>query len=355
MKPLFSDQSIQDFFSKNGFVKLKMLDETDVELLKNLYHEEGLNDQYGTGFSMSMEDEDKVKVARIRDRIFEVALPKAMPHLHNAKVIAGSFVVKHPNLKGIVPPHQDWTFDDNEGKFCSVTCWITLVDTTLENGYMGVVKGSQNMLNNTRPSPSPQIPAPLMNHMFQLFPYMEMHEMKAGEALIFDHRTFHGSTPNITDTPRIAVGLGFTQMDATICHYTLKNNGKKDTLLKYYVDDAFLLKYDNSLLSRMYDKGESIEGYEIAEELPFDFWEPTWEELVAMAEQGGNTYNTEMALYLAKLFGYDTTTDEPAEEQKPQAIKAKELPNEPILSEPFFKVYTPLNILREIRFRLVGK
>ena len=358
MKRLFKDDAVQEFYHKNGFVKFRILDEADVKTLFDYYYEEGLTDQYGTGFSMSMEVHDKEKVARIRDKIYEVALPKAMSHFDNAKVIAGSYVVKHKNPTGIVPPHQDWTFADDEGEYCSVTCWISLVDTCLENGYMSVVKGSHTMLNNLRPSPSPQIPTPLMNHMFPLFPYMEMYEMKAGEALIFDHRTFHGSTPNITDNPRIAVGLGFTQKDATICHYTLKNNGKKDTLLKYYVDDAFLLKYDNSLLSRMYDKNEVIQGYEIAEEFPFDFKEPTWEELVAMAEQQGNVYNTEMAVYLANLFGYNTTKEETIETKEDKPVEVKpvvDLPNEVPHREPFLKVYTPLNILREIKLRLVGK
>jgi hypothetical protein len=308
---------------------------------------------------MSMEVNDKEKVARIRDRIYEIALPKAMTHFDDAKVIAGSYVVKHKNPRGIVPPHQDWTFADNEGEYSSVTCWITLVDTTLENGYMGVVKGSHTMLNNLRASPSPQIPTPLMDHMFPLFPYMEMYEMKAGEALIFDHRTFHGSTPNVTDSPRIAIGLGFTQKDATICHYTLKMNGKKDTLLKYYVDDDFLLKYDNSLLSRMYDKGEAIQGYEIAEELPFDLKQPTMEELVAMATQNGNSFNEDMVTYLSELFGeYMNKQEAPKEEAAPEPVHVA--PTEPEAyvwkdDRSFLEMYTPLNIIRELKKRLVGK
>jgi ectoine hydroxylase-related dioxygenase (phytanoyl-CoA dioxygenase family) len=134
-------------------------------------------------------------------------LPKALPHYFNARVIAGSYVVKEHNLQCIVPPHQDWSFVDNEGEYCSVTCWIPLVDTTLENGAMGVIKGSHVMLGNIRSSPSPQVPTPLMDHQFTIFPYLEMIEMKAGEALVFDHRTFHASTPNTTNQPRVAIRL----------------------------------------------------------------------------------------------------------------------------------------------------
>jgi ectoine hydroxylase-related dioxygenase (phytanoyl-CoA dioxygenase family) len=354
MKRLFKDENIQSFFEKNGYAKFKILDESEVKELLNYYQEQDLGQKDGPGFTMSMELSDKEKVAKVREKIYEVALPKALPYYFNARVIAGSYVVKEHNLQCIVPPHQDWSFVDNEGEYCSVTCWIPLVDTTIKNGAMGVIKGSHLMLNNIRSSPSPQVPTPLMDHQFTIFPYLEMIEMKAGEALVFDHRTFHASTPNTTKQPRVAIGLGFTQQEATICHYTLKQNGTKDTLLKYYVDDAFLLKYDNSLLSRMYENHQSIEGYEVAEELPFNFTAPTIEELTAMVTQAGNTMNIELSTYLANLFGFNTnTTTEKVEEQ----IIVPIIEDAPAVVEPkpWKGAYTPMNILREIKIRLLGK
>ncbi len=358
MKRLFKDDDIQSFFNKNGYAKFQILGEEEIRILHDYYYDQGLKDQTGRGFSMSMEDQDKEKVARIRQKIYDVALPKAMSHLTGAKAIAGSYVVKDPNPHCIVPPHQDWSFVDHEGEYYSVTCWIPLLDVNWQNGCMGVIKGSHVMLHNTRMSPSPQVPTPLEEHQFSLFPYLDMIEMKAGEALIFDHRTFHASIPNVTDRARVAIGLGFTQDDAVICHYTLKGNGKKDTLLKYYVDDAFLLKYDNALLSRMYDSHTPITGYEVAAELPFVNIKPTMEELEAMVRQAGNSFNTELATYMANLFG--TAAGEP--EDKPQADVPEPAAPEPIEPAPnlkkrqksFLEVYTPMNILREIKYRLVG-
>lgn len=352
MKKLFKDENIQSFFEKNGYAKFKILDEPEVKILLDYYYEQNLRQQDGPGFTMSMELGDKEKVAKVREKIYEVALPKALPHYFNARVIAGSYVVKEHNLQCIVPPHQDWSFVDNEGEYCSVTCWIPLVDTTLENGAMGVIKGSHVMLGNIRSSPSPQVPTPLMDHQFTIFPYLEMIEMKAGEALVFDHRTFHASTPNVTNQPRVAIGLGFTQQDATICHYTMKPNGKKDTLLKYYVDDAFLLKYDNSLLSRMYDINQPIEGYEVAAEIPFDFKSPTIEELTAMVTQAGNSLNGELSNYMANLFGFNTSNNAESPEEAVEAIP-EPIPQDP--PKPWKGAYTPMNILREIKIRLLGQ
>jgi len=354
MKRLFADEQTQTFFEKNGYAKLKILDEPEVKELLDYYHEQNLQQKDGPGFTMSMELSDKEKVAKVRQKIYEVALPKALTHYFNAKVIAGSYVVKEHNMQCIVPPHQDWSFVDNEGEYYSVTCWIPLVDTTIENGAMGVIKGSHLMLGNLRPSPSPQIPTPLMDHQFTIFPYVEMVEMKAGEALVFDHRTFHASTPNTTNHPRVAIGLGFTQADATICHYTLKQNGKKDTLLKYYVDDAFLLKYDNSLLSKMYDRNEAIEGYQVAAEIPFRFEAPTTENLTAMLTHAGNKLNVELSSYLAKLFGFDQSpTSEPEPQPTGENLEEDTLPQK-LEEKPWKGAYTPMNILREIKIRLLG-
>lgn len=302
MKRLFKDDALQEFYNQNGYALIPMLNEDEVQSLLDLYHDMNLSDNNGTGFSMSIEDADKTKVRTIRDRIYQIALPSALLHFQDAKAIAGSFVVKHPNPLGVVPPHQDWTFVANEGENYSVTCWIALIDTKLENGCMGVISGSHNLVGNLRPSPSPQVPTPLGGNVFSIFPYLEMKEMKAGEALIFDHRTFHGSTPNITNELRIAVGLGFTQKDSQLCHYTLKPNGKKDTLLKYRIDEDFSINYNNFQLSQMYEKGELIDKYELVQELPFDCPQFTLEQIKAMFDENGNTFNEQMSQQMQRLF-----------------------------------------------------
>lgn len=357
MKPLFRDPEIQQFFNQYGYARIKMLDEQDVKELFDFYHSQNLSDHSGYGFNMSIEDEDKEKVANIRKKIFEIALPKALPYLiDNAKVIAGSFVVKEKNPQGVVPPHQDWSFVENEGENYSVTCWIPLVPTNMQNGYMGVIKGSHLIYENVRPSPSPQVPTPLMNHLFTIFPYLEMYEMQPGEALIFDHRTFHASTPNLTDNPRVAIGLGFTQGDSQLRHYNMKQNGKMDTLQVYEADEEFSVIYDNSRLSKMFDKGEKIEGYKLLREQPYTYPNPTSEELLEQIKAAGNTFNVELCEHMAKLFNFNmdgSKKEEKQEESVQQTTTADaSSSNEPAL--PFWKVYTPLNIVREIKLRITG-
>ena len=359
MQPLFKDADVQKGFEKDGYAKVSVLDESEVKTLLDFYDSVAFKDEAGFGFHISMDQQDKGLVKTILDKLFEVAVPKLKPHLINAKPFVGSFVIKEPNPKSIVPVHQDWTFVEDEEQHCSVTCWIPLVDVDIDNGALGVIKGSHNYFKNLRPSPSPQVPSPISEHMFSIFPYLQLIEMKAGEALIFDNRTFHGLPPNTTDKPRIAFGIGFTQSDAKLVHYYLKPDGKSDTVLKYKIDPAFFLKYENSRLSKMYDKKELIEGYEVESEMTYAMPKFTQEELIDLIKSTGNEFNVPMCEKLAKLFSYNMDGSAKKEEQeeqikddKPQEKVTEDKPWVWVDDRSFVEKYSPINIAREVKKRL---
>lgn len=356
MVPLFKNKEQQDFFEKNGYLVLPALNQEEISQLKALYGELGIKDEKGYGFHVAMDNADKELVQKMVARIKECALPKVQEYLYDTQLITASFVVKEPNPQGVVPPHQDWSFVENEEDHCSVTCWIPLQDVTMDNGCMGVIKGSNHFFESHRPSPSPQVETPLKKHMFTIFPFLDLIEMKAGEALIFNNKTIHASPPNITNETRLAVGLGFTQKEAEIRHYYLKP-GTNDTLLKYKITPDFFLNYDNSQLASLYNEGKTIEGYGEPEELPYVFEDLEAEVLTKMIQESGNTYNAVLVNRMATLFNYN-----------PNGTKMEEEPNEESVSnqeeeaaidykkpDPFWKVYTPLNVLREIKLRLTAK
>jgi len=220
-------------------------------------------------------------------------------------------------------------------------------------------------MGNHRPSPSPQTPVPLSEHMFSIFPYLKTLDMKPGEVLMFDNRTFHASPPNTSTEIRLAAGVGVTQNDAQLVHYSLKPDGKKSTAIKYKVDEDFYLKYNNSLLAKMFDEGKVIEDYEVLEEIAYTFPQHTSEELIEMIKAAGNEFNVPMCERLAKLFNYNMDGSA-KEEPKPEVVEEKWV--EPVQEDlpagrqdgkwnderNFFQKYTPLNIAREIKKRVVG-
>ncbi len=353
MKPLFKNIEQQAFFEENGYIKLPALDADDIESLKTLYTTLGFKDEKGYGFHVGMDNKDKKVVSEMMHEIKRIALPKVQNYLEEVQLFTTSFVVKDPNPQGVVPPHQDWSFVEDEENYCSVTCWIPLQDVNIENGCMGVIKGSNHFFDAFRPSPSPQVGGAIKEHMFTIFPFLQLVEMKAGEALIFNNKTIHASPPNTTDETRLAVGLGFTQKEAKICHYYLKP-GSTDKVLKYNIDADFFFKYDNALLSKMHDEGKLIEDYGEAEEKHYAFEKLTAEQLTQRIQDAGNVYNAPLVATMAKLFNYNADGS-PKNQEKNEIVEVVGESNNGHSTEeilPFWKVYTPLNILREIKHRI---
>ena len=351
MVPLFKNTAHQDFFEKNGYLLLPALNPDDISQLRDLYGELGIKDEKGYGFHVAMDNTDKDLVQKMVTKITDVVLPKVQEYLYETQLFTASFVVKEPNPQGVVPPHQDWSFVENEIDHCSVTCWIPLQDVTMDNGCMGVIKGSNHFFESHRPSPSPQVETPLKKHMFTIFPFLELIEMKAGEALIFNNKTIHASPPNITNETRLAVGLGFTQKEAEIRHYFLKP-GTNDTLLKYKITPDFFLKHDNSQLSELYNKGLAIDGIGAPEEMPYVFEDLDAETFTKMIQDSGNSYNAVLVNRMAQLFNYDPSGNKKEEVEEEESVQITNENNEIVASEPFWKVYTPMNVLREIKHRL---
>jgi ectoine hydroxylase-related dioxygenase (phytanoyl-CoA dioxygenase family) len=354
MIPLFKDKQQQATFEKEGYLVLPLIDSEEIEALKSLYQSLHLKDEKGFGFHVSMDGLEASKSKEVRDEIWRLLLPKLDQYLENYKPFVASYVVKEVNPKGVVPAHQDWSFvDKEEDGYSSITCWTALIDTYLDNGCMGVIKGSHRIMQNKRPSPSPQTPVPLSEHMFSVFPYLTTIEMKAGEVLFFDNRTFHASPPNTEDHIRLAVGVGVTQKDAALVHYNLKPDSENKTIQKYAIDPDFFLKYNNSRLAEMFDNKESIQDYELIGEEQYTYDNYSSEELVEIIKTYGNDFNVPMCEKLSVLFGYDMSGKKKAleKEEEPEKVEAQIEEND----KSFFEVYTPLNILREVKFRITGK
>lgn len=352
MIPMFIDHEKQVFFEREGYVVFPLLNESEINDLKLYYESLHLKDEHGLGFHVSMDNPDKNLCRTIREKIWNVALPELNKHLKNFKPFVASFVVKEPNPKGVVPAHQDWSFVDKEEEgYSSITCWIALVDTNLDNGQMGVIRGSHKFMQNHRPSPSPQTPVPLSEHMFSIFPYLHTIDMKAGEVLMFDNRTIHASPPNTSEQIRLAAGVGITQSDARLVHYYMKPDGTLKTMLRYYVDEEFYLKYENATLAKMFEEKEIIQGYGEPLEVSYQYTQYSSDKLVDLIKGAGNVFNVPMTEKLTKLFG-NITSPPKNETPEREEIAVSNKIEQWVDKRSFFQKYTPSNILKEIKNKL---
>ena len=357
MNSIFKDSALQQRFEKDGYIKAPLLDPVDIGVLSTYYQDQQLDSKIDGGFHISLDNQSERLVKTISHTLENILSPYADRIFNDYKIFTSSYVIKEPGRKNIVPPHQDWSFVDEKEHY-SATCWIPLVDVNEENGALGVIKGSHAIFSHPRSSPSPQSKSPLSDHIFTLFPYVDIIEMKAGECLIFDNRLIHASPPNLTQNPRLAVGIGVTGKDVQLKHYYQTPEIEPIQLQVFNIDRNFFTFYNNKRLSDLFDEGNTPQDIPITETLARVIPSFTKEEMnTIISKLDGVTYNTPLMEKLAALFNYSVDGDSKTTimDKKNQEEIINNIPKNHADERSFFQKYTPMNIVKEILWRIQGR
>jgi ectoine hydroxylase-related dioxygenase (phytanoyl-CoA dioxygenase family) len=368
---LFKDQSVQAAFDRDGYAVVDLIEPEQVADLLAFYHGLDHAQMPNYGFQVSLDNERSEFVKEVSDKLTRTVKPFVDQLFQNHRLFTASFVVKEKNPLGVVPPHQDWTFV-NERKYWSASIWCPLVDVNVNNGCLGVIRGSHRFYDHVRPSPSPQYEPPFKDQLFTIFPYLQLIEMKAGQALVFNNRTFHASPPNTAEQSRIACGLGITHQDAEIEHYYLLPKQDRVLLERFRVAPEFFYAYNNARLSQMHEQGkrpEDLDSTGIFEYTCSNYDAP---QLVAMMEAAGNVRNDELVARMAALFDYNLDGTQKQNDRAQNMTAATDftwraytfrniyrevqsrIANRPV-GEPLWKVCAPTRVVSEVRHRLTGK
>lgn len=214
---VLQDDTLDATLDKEGYVVIPFLNEQEVQYLNDIYTAgvtEPQQGMYATAHSSSpefkkrMSDEILGKFMRAIDEMFFESRP-----------LGGSYITKYKGEKGVLFPHQDWNIVD-EDHYRSFNIWVPLCDTTEENGAIAVLPHSHKLLKSYR---GVNIPDPFYKINSHTWQHHTTLNMKAGEALIYDHRLLHASGINTTDTPRVAVVFGIIPMAADMRYYYMNN------------------------------------------------------------------------------------------------------------------------------------
>ncbi|MFT5780019.1 MAG: hypothetical protein ACI837_002980 [Crocinitomicaceae bacterium] len=350
MRALFQDKDLQSKFEEDGYVKLPLLSNAEVDHLLSYYQAQNFDNKIEGGFHISLDNKNSDLVSTVGEEIKKILVPKSEEIIDKGQVFTASFVIKEPGLQNIVPPHQDWTFVD-ETQFSSLTMWTPLVDVTEKNGALGVIRGSHKIFNHQRSSPSPQSKSPLADHIFTLFPYVEIVEMKAGETLIFNNKLIHASPPNLSDQARIAVGIGITQEEAKLRHYYHLPKSEPAQLEIYEVEKEFYTRYNNASLSELFEMGDRPRDLKILNTINREVPNLSKEEMTELVQSLGLTVNQPLMDKLAKLFDHDPKSTKANKEDMANKSDTRSSNDD----RSFFQKYSPMNILREIKWRFGGR
>jgi hypothetical protein len=294
---------------EQGYVVVPLLDKEEVNALREVFvaaHPTEIVPFYATAHHKSPEFRDEMNKAIIN------AISTPVDELfNNCKLLGGSFIVKTKSDLSRLEPHQDWNIVD-EDKYRSFNIWMPLVDLDEKNGAIEVLPKSHNWVRGIRHS---SIPCAYQQVHHLVWENMKPLYMKAGEALIYDHSLLHCSKANNSDNLRIACASGVIPNEAEMFFYW-NNNGT-------------------------IDRFESNPEYFMSENI---FTEPVGLKKVDSIAYDFPKVDEKWFNELAGLEG-------PVVEQE---VPKEDVAKSTLARLPFWKIYTPLNIIKEIHYRLTS-
>jgi hypothetical protein len=203
---IFRNKEIQDKFDKDGYVKVKFLDQEQIahllEYSNNVLSEkrEVIDFAENLGYYISIFDND-IEHKREADALINGFVQQFLAkEMIDYEPFYSNFMIKYPG-DGVLEAHQDFNLVD-ESIFTAFNLWCPLVNTTPENGGLHLLPGSHKISNLYR---GPNIPFSFTTYTKELVLGAKFEKVDAGECLIFDHKTIHYSGPNTTSQTRFAI------------------------------------------------------------------------------------------------------------------------------------------------------
>ncbi len=204
--PVFLNADIQHSFEESGFVKLPLLEDQEVQHLVKFADEVLHQPRPVIGFAeklsyyISIFDNNADHKLTVNNLIGQLVQSKLSNILVDYETFYSNFMIKYPN-NGFLECHQDFNLVD-ESIYTAFNLWCPLIDTHEQNGGLSFIPGSHKITNLYR---GPNMPFSFTTYNDQLIKKGIPLPVKAGECVIFDHKTIHFSTPNQSNQIRYAV------------------------------------------------------------------------------------------------------------------------------------------------------
>lgn len=236
---MFKEELQQQQFDQDGYLVMDFLSASEVGQLHRLHRR--FENRLTGPFDASIMSRDLIYRQIIDEDIKQVFAAKLNSTLKDYRLCSSGYAVKKAsNATSELPIHQDWSFVD-ETRFESLGIWCPLTDVGKRNGCLRVVRGSHRLNTKPRGMTTPTAYRELFSSIDDA--YFTYLEMRAGQALLFSQRLFHGSQSNLKDQDRVAAyGILIPAESVLWFHFQdLENNPEK--LEVFQVEDSFLTKY----------------------------------------------------------------------------------------------------------------
>lgn len=226
--PSLKDQRLEEKLWNEGYVVVPFFNENEIDDLIAFY--KSISPDYEGKIYASSHSSNIENKRRINEKIKSAYRNKVEELFVNPLIMGGTYVVK-PSGTGVSHPHLDWNLV-KEGPYRSCNVWVPLIDLTEKNGVIEVLPGSHKLFPTYR---GPNI-SDRTNDLQQFFwDTMTQLYLKAGEALIYDHRLIHGSRDNLSEVMRPATACAVTNQEAELRLYYL--DGETNKIEAFTVDN----------------------------------------------------------------------------------------------------------------------
>lgn len=235
MNTIFKDPQHQEQYERDGYVVVDFLDEDETRTLLAQYEKETA--WFREGFMSSV----YAPVDGYKEKVDALLQPVGNrfvdTYMDDYRVIIGSFMVKGEGENSAMYPHQDWTLVD-ETRYASFNIWMPLVDVDTQNGALSIMRGGHRMPFTYRGS---CVPDALGDYSRFSPDRLTALPMKAGQALVYDHRCIHVSPPNVSGRIRPAVAIGIAPAYVDVFHYFFDKG--KNKLYRFAADKSFYFNH----------------------------------------------------------------------------------------------------------------
>lgn len=239
-RPLLRDPHAWEQLDRDGWVVVDLFDDEQVDQLNRrhaeLDHEVTLDRSFAAGFHATIMDGREAYRRCAHDAIAEVVEEPFARTFDGLTLTLTNWLHKSPG-GAAVPYHVDWSFVD-EDRHRSLSVWAPLVDTDETTGCIGVITGSHREVRFIRAAAHPSYTE--TDRYGSTLPGSELVPLRAGQAVVFDHRLVHFSAPHTGSAARIAITCELVPTGAEVLHFEQLGPGR---FRRHVVTPEFFVTY----------------------------------------------------------------------------------------------------------------
>lgn len=249
MREIIRDEEVTENLSQKGVSVVNAFDPKLIDELRSTFNRlhPNWNDLMKTGYYVSMLGDSPEYYASVHNEFHNMLKEHLDGVFSNYKVPVIVAQVKGVGNQSRVVPHQDLTVVD-ESKYKSYVFWIPLEDSTEDNGALWFLESSHKVFRDYRIHTA--------HYLFDepeeyILSHAKRYPIKTGQALLFDPATLHFSQPNVSEKPRISLGVEVVDADAELKILHDDPSSENGTLDVYEVPENFWLYYKNFVAERL--------------------------------------------------------------------------------------------------------